>query len=576
MSRFNLLEEAWIMVMTDEKGSSEPVSLVQLFQNAHNYKQLAGEMQMQNFAILRLLLAVLHTVFSRFNFEGEHYPYMVLDERFKQQEELDEDDLEDHRENLMATWKGLWQRKSFPEIVGDYLYCWKDRFYLFDEKHPFYQVTKEELFKRPIKAGRGSNPTEVYPKTLNRTISESGNKIALFSPRYGVAANKNRISETELARWLILYQGLVGTGDKARYEEFEGTNSKGWIYDLGGIALRGDNLFETLLLNLALLHPEEKHQASIQRPCWEQTSYEIINRLLLGYPVDNLAELYTNWSRAIFVEAEIQVEEGFTISTVKLPEINHQDQFIELMTLWRYRTQGPNKGFRTPQKHQLKTSFWRSFGTVFLSKDTEGKRPGIIDWFYEIEKTTNQTNAVIESYGVEADGNATSWLPVEEYFDTLDINEHVLADIQDDGWVERINGEVEKTKEIIEGTFRSFVNEVKDIRNLDGMGFTSKIILQAYYEVDLPFRLWLNSLEVNQDKEKRIQEWRLNLKAIIRGQADFLIQSAGHRDYKGIIIKDKPFKNIATAYNQFDYWLNKNLGFTKNQKGVQNETISYS
>ncbi|HZK27256.1 MAG TPA: type I-E CRISPR-associated protein Cse1/CasA [Thermoclostridium sp.] len=567
MNRFNLLEEPWILVMTDEKSTSKQVSLVQLFQNAHKYKQLAGEMQMQNFAILRLLLAVLHTVFSRFNFEGEPYPYLTLDERFRQEAELDEDDLEDHKDNLMSTWEALWQAKAFPEIVVDYLHHWEERFYLFDEKHPFYQVTNEELFKRPIKAGRGSSPTQVYPKTLNRVISESGNKIALFSPRYGVDENKNRVSETELARWLILYQGLVGTGDKARYEDFEGTNSKGWIYDIGGIALRGDNLFETLLLNLALLHPEEEYQTSMQRPSWEQSGDEIISRLLLGYPVDNLAELYTNWSRAIYIDPEGQLEDGFTISTVKLPEINHQDQFVELMTLWRFRTQGPNKDFRTPQKHQMNTSFWQSFGTIFLSKDANDKRPGIIDWFYEIEKITNQTNAVIESYGMESDGNATSWLPVEECFDTLDINEHVLADMQDDGWVVRINGEVEKTKEIIEKTFGKFVNEVKDIRNIDDKGFANKFILQAYYEVDLPFRLWLNSLEVNQDKEECVQEWRLKLRAIIRKQADFLVQSAGHRDYKGIHKKGKSFKNIATAYNDFNYFLNKNLGSINNQKG---------
>jgi CRISPR system Cascade subunit CasA len=558
------LEEPWILVLTDEKGSSEEVSLVQLFQNAHKYKQLAGEMQIQNFAILRLLLAVLHTVFSRFDSQGEPFPYLTLDERFKQFEELDEDDLEDHQGNLMATWENLWKRKSFPEIVTDYLYCWKDRFFLFDDKHPFYQVTKEELLKRPIKAGRGTEPTEIYPKTLNRTISESGNKIALFSPRYEVEANKNRISEAELARWLILYQGVVGTGDKARYAGFEGTNSKGWIYDIGGIALRGKNLFETLLLNLVLLHPEKKYQTTIQRPCWEQTGDEIITRLLTGYPVNNLAELYTNWSRAIYMGSETQVEEDFSISTVKLPEINHQDQFVEPMTLWRYRTQGPNKDFRTPQKHQINASFWRSFGTIFLSKEVNDKRPGIIDWFYEIKKITNQTNAVIVSYGMESDGNATSWLPVEAYYDILDINEHVLTDIQDDGWVVRINGEVEKTKDIIQNTFGRFVNEMKEIRNVDGNEFTNKIILQAYYEVDLPFRQWLNSLEVNQDKEERIHEWRLNLRAIIRKEADFFVHSAGHRDYKGISKKDKSFKNIATAYNQFDYWLNKNLGFNKN------------
>ncbi len=564
MNRFNLLEEPWIFVISDTKGSLELVSLVQLFQNAHKYKQLAGETQMQNFAILRMLLAVLHTVFSRFDAEGEAYPYLVLGKRFKQLEEIAEDDLEEHRDNLMKTWENLWKRKSFPDIVIDYLSCWRDRFYLFATEHPFYQVTREKLVERAIKAGRGTNPTTVYPKTLNRTISESENKIALFSPRYDLEGNKNRMSEAEIARWLILYQGVVGTGDKAKYEEFKGTNSKGWLYDIGGVALQGKNIFETLLLNLALLHPEEEYQINSQKPCWEQSGTEIINKLLQGYPVDNLAELYTNWSRAIFIDPESQAEDNLIINTVKLPEINHQEQFLELMTLWRHRTTGPNKGFRTPQKHRMDTALWRSFGTVFLHLNATDKRPGIINWFYKIKKITAQTNAVIESYGMQSDGNASSWVPINEYFDTLDINEHVLIDIRDDGWVVRIKDEVEKTKEIVENTFGKFVNDVKSIRNITGNEFTNKLIQEAYYKVDLPFRQWLKSLEVNQDKEERILKWRLTLKKIIQGQADFLVQSAGHRDYKGVFGKDKPFKNIATAYNQFAYWLNKNLGFNKN------------
>ena len=563
MSRFNLLEEPWIWVITDKKGSSEQVSLMDLFQNAHTYKQLAGEIQMQNFAVLRLLLAILHTVFSRFNIEGKPYPYLVLDDRFRQLEELDEDDFDEYEDNLMTTWQSLWDHKLFPEIVVEYLSLWKDRFYLLDDKHPFYQVTKAELEQRPIRAGRGSNPTEIMPKTLNRSISESGNKIALFSPRYETDGNKNRISEEELARWLILYQGVVGTGDKARYADFEGTNSKGWLYDIGGIALQGTNLFETLVLNLALWHPEEQYRVTIQRPCWEQTGDEIISKLMLGHPVDNLAELYTNWSRAIYIDPETALDANLTISTVKLPEIAHQNQFVELMTLWGYRTRGENKDSYTPERHRINSAFWRSFGTTFLSKDVNEKRPGIIDWFYEMKKITDQTNAIITSYGMESDGNATSWLPVEEYFDILDINEHVLADVQEDGWVERINVEVEKTKEIIENTFGRFVNEVKVIRNIDGSEFTNKLKLQAYYEIDEPFRLWLNSLQVNEDKELRVQEWRKTLRKIVKKQADYLVQSAGHRDYKGVFDKDKPFKNIATAYNQFDYWLSRNLGFIK-------------
>ena len=120
-------------------------------------------------------------------------------------QEPDEDDFE-----IIGSLDGhqetLWNRTHF-RIVVEYLERWKDRFYLFSDTYPFYQVTKEELLKRPIKAGRGTNPTQIRPKTINRTISESGNKIALFSPRYEAEANKDRLSEAELARWITLYQG---------------------------------------------------------------------------------------------------------------------------------------------------------------------------------------------------------------------------------------------------------------------------------------------------------------------------------------------------------------------------------
>ena len=64
MSRFNLLDEPWISVVYDGKGSTKDVSLQDLFTNAHQYKELAGDTKTQDFAVLRVLLAVLHTVLS--------------------------------------------------------------------------------------------------------------------------------------------------------------------------------------------------------------------------------------------------------------------------------------------------------------------------------------------------------------------------------------------------------------------------------------------------------------------------------------------------------------------------------
>ena len=120
MSRFNLLDEPWIKVI-DEEGRTKEVSLKELFQNAHRYEGLAGEMETQNFVIMRFLLAVLHTVFSRVDASGIPYEYFDLDDHFLQQSEVDEDDVRDYRKELVKTWENLWDRGSFPEVIGEYL-----------------------------------------------------------------------------------------------------------------------------------------------------------------------------------------------------------------------------------------------------------------------------------------------------------------------------------------------------------------------------------------------------------------------------------------------------------------------
>lgn len=61
---FNLLREPWVRVRTQDCTVQE-VSLTDALLHAHAYVDLAGEMPTQDAAMLRLQLAVLHTVFSR-------------------------------------------------------------------------------------------------------------------------------------------------------------------------------------------------------------------------------------------------------------------------------------------------------------------------------------------------------------------------------------------------------------------------------------------------------------------------------------------------------------------------------
>ena len=149
---FNLLDEPWIRLMKPD-CSVEEVSLTDALLHAHEYEDLAGELPTQDIAILRVLLAVLHTVFSRVDAEGNPDP-------------LDED-------NALERWGELWKLGAFPEKpIRDYLNHWHERFWLFHPERPFFQVPEAAI------------GTEYSAPKLNGEVSESSNKIRLFSSRF--------------------------------------------------------------------------------------------------------------------------------------------------------------------------------------------------------------------------------------------------------------------------------------------------------------------------------------------------------------------------------------------------------
>ena len=67
---FNLLDEPWIRVLKKDCSEQE-VSITEALIHAHEYLDLSGDMPEQDMAVLRLLLAVLHTVFSRVDENGQ-------------------------------------------------------------------------------------------------------------------------------------------------------------------------------------------------------------------------------------------------------------------------------------------------------------------------------------------------------------------------------------------------------------------------------------------------------------------------------------------------------------------------
>lgn len=559
MGSFNLLDEPWISVISMD-GQQLDVSLKEVFSHAQEYQCLAGEMETQNFAVLRFLLAVVQTVFSRFDSEGRPYEGIELDQQMRQINTLDSDDYEDDRD---ACWNALWKKGFFPEIVNQYLEKWRDHFFLYDDKFPFYQVTQKEM--RAL-LPTGKNPTEMKGRNFNRLISESNNKLALFSPvgdhEEKKLCPKDDMTSAQLARWLIMLQGYIGVADKASLVKEGQKPSKGWLYDIGGLYAEGDNLFETLMLNFIPVHPENKY--SPQSPFWEYSGIENINKLIRGETIENLADLYTNWSRAIAIDPAFQEKAEKTLQIVKLPGIVHQDNFIEPMTIWHFNKTGEYKNHFTPQKHRPAQSVWRNFGLIALksSSDDHQKKPLIIESLNSRSRSIGRRFITICAVSMQDDGGPTSWVPVDEVTDELCVNDMVMSDETDRGWIIRINETVDITKLIADRYWR-FLTNIAKIRGMDlkkgGRVFADAGKEDFYQSLNHPFHEWLASIKPEDSKDQRIREWHEMLKEIARDEAQKIVQQATTRDYLGIIDDNNNALNIVTAYQMFIGGVNKIL-----------------
>lgn len=554
MTRFNLIDEPWIKVI-DENNQNTMVSIKAIFENANKYKKIAGDMATQDFAVFRVLLSILHTVYSRFDFYGDVYENVHLDEKFKPINELDdEDDIDEYKEALMETWKNLWKNKCFTDSINKYLEKWHDRFYLFDDKYPFFQVSEEDIAdkinenskKNLLKYIEGSNKKDnlVKGKTINRLICESDHKLAMFSPKYD--ENKSKLSEADIIRWLIMYQGYTGVADKVKLETKKYTTSKGWLYDIGGIYVNGENLFETFMLNLILVHPNL--DTKIQKPCWEYENEELIQNYLKNKEIDNLAELYTNWSRVIYINSELNIKKDFKFFSVKLPEINHENNFLECMTLLKYDEK--EKVYK-PLKHELYKSLWRNYGLI-----TTDKNIGIRRWLDNVKNEIKDFKINIIAISMQADNNSSSRIPINEIYDGFNVENSVFLDKNKKGWIIRINDIVEITKDILDKNYRMFVRDLRKIRNIQKKEEQTELFIinneveKIYLAIDTPFKNWLSSLKNEDNIEEKMNEWKCTLKNIIEKYMNAFLENANMKDYKGIE-KNGKIENIITIYNRF-------------------------
>ena len=557
MQSFNLVTDPWIKVLDSDTNSEKLVSLKELFRNAGRYRQLAGEMHAQDLAILRLLEAILITVYSRVDADNQIYDWVVLNKTMQVQTYENPAGLKLVK-TLSKTWKKLYESGNFTDAIFEYL----DKnitFFDFFGQRPFYQVTAEQYDsfvedKQKIKKGSGT----VDLMQMNRLISQSGNSIAIFAPKSSTW--KNKLSLDELIRWLITYQNFTGVTDKTKVRAKEKhSNSRGWLYTLNPIFVKGNNLFQTLMLNLVLFNPSMPEYVP-QQPVWEENLIEYVKKRLSRIKPDNIAETYTVWSRLLHIEWK---EEGPVVFSAGLPAFESTNTFdIEPMSIWRKNRKDGNFYPATKRLSDMGIAMWRNFGQyVPTLGNNEAKKPLAVEWLNFLKKKTDFSgNKMINLHtsGIISSGGAKFLIPAAEFDDNLRIESDVLFDCSEDKanmWPARIEEMVELNQEVGRKYYR-FLMEVGQIRfGQQGAGDFAARQSQAFYDsLNEPFTEWISGLTGNDNRETKQNAWKKELRQLALKILDDFLDIIAPRDISGE--KDN---NIFIATNRYRCGLNKVL-----------------
>ena len=503
---FNLLDEPWIRVMTEDCTVVER-SLMQVLLNSHQYQRLADELPTQDVALLRLLLAILQTVFYRVDPEGE------------------DDPIED-RAAAIRRWQALWNAGRFPvQPIRTYLETWKDRFWLFHPEHPFYQVPAAAV------------GTKFKASKLNGELSESAHKMRLFPLRDG--EEKETLSYAEAARWLVT---LIGFDDSASTKKETGTGT-GWLGDRVNVYAIGENLFETLMLNLVFLK-DGRYVWAENIPAWEQPTMTTAKKREIPLP-DNQAELLTLQSRRLILNRKENRVTGFSSTGGDFfGKEGRVNAFSEQMTLWRAGKTPKNAVPQfVPASVDPWRQMWRDF-EVILGRREDTHIPGVVAWLTELRRKNviPRKYVHIASVGVTYDSKKGSIADIIS--DHLDFQMSLL-DAAGELWIVLVGGEIHLIDKVAralgalaEGLYLAQGGQ------LDGAGKKARQSQRdegmrlLYAAVDLPFREWLAHIgaQHGDDENTRAQEqqcWRSIVFRIADNLGREMVRDAGTAAFTG-------------------------------------------
>ena len=499
---FNLIDEPWILVRKNS-GETAEVSLLDALTHAHDYDALAGELPTQDVAIMRLMLAVLYTVFTRYDSDGSEREYVP-----------DFDDMVD-------MWKEVWDSGYLPEQpIREYFDKWHERFWLFHPERPFYQANSAKI------------GTEYTAAKLNGEVSESSNKVRLFNKRTGMA--KQELTFSDGARWLLYLNGYDDTSSKPKGKDLPSPGA-GWLGKLGLIWAAGANLYETLMLNLTFPDGASDEWYENQ-PVWERDVYPDKERVKIPLPT-NPAELYTLQSRRILLIHNRNLVIGYKLLGGDF--FDREGAFSEQMTIWRPIYERKAIIGYQPKRHDSTKQLWREFSSIAVG--SENKMPGIVTWQAFLRENELISEEKLCRFDITSVQYGDKDFFVDDVFsDSITFNIDILTKT---GVIYRslIETEIVRCDKFADA-LKSLASDLIKASGGDPSALGTYAKEQYYYRIDGELRRWIASVspsqsdtEINESRES----WRNRNKQIALELGSELIHKMSSDAFVGREIKDK-------------------------------------
>ncbi|MFE1855410.1 type I-E CRISPR-associated protein Cse1/CasA [Streptomyces sp. NPDC059489] len=525
---FDLTTRPWIEVLNSD-GSQEEVSLRQVFAHAGHLRRIVGDLPTQEFALLRLLLAVAH------------------------------DALDGPRD--IDHWHDLWTDPKCFAPIEAYLDEHQARFDLLHPTTPFFQTAQLRTAK-----------DEVF--SLNRIVADVPNGEPFFSAHMPTV---ERLTFAEAARWTVHAHAFDTSGIKSGTvgdDRVKGGKvyplGTGWAGSLGGVFTEGETLRETLLLNLMAFDTETLEASTDDRPAWrrEPCGPGGAERTPTG-PRD----LYTWQTRRLRLHHDAHGVHGVVLGygDSLTPRNMHRR---EPMTAWR-RSAPQEKKLRTspvylPREHDPARSAWRGIASLVADRSetvqgTEAARylrPGILEWIARLVTEGELPRGFLIRARVIGAAYGTQQSVIDEIVDDYLAMPVVLLHRHDRTCARQAIGAAEDA-DLAVLALGDLATDLARAAGTLGEGTRSTARDLGFAALESPYRTWLAALADADDPFEQRRLWQRDVHDALTRLGNQLITQAGDAAWQGRTITGKKgtqWLNAGLADRWFRTRLAKALG----------------